>query len=692
MRFGTTRYGVIVLLLLALIGLFGVSCLYRSDTGAGNIRNVLLISIDTCRADHLSCYGYESKTTPNIDALAAEGILFENVIAPIPQTLPSHASMLTGTVPPYHGVHDNTGYQFHESNTSLAEILKDAGFATGAVISSFPLDSEFGIDQGFDSYHDRFETPLERNVIDQRQGGETTDLAIHWVEKNKDERFFLFLHYFDPHYRYQPPDPFAARFADNPYAGEIAYTDHCIGKILDKLKEVGLYDSTLIIVTSDHGEMLGEHGEPTHAYFIYQSAIKVPLIFKVPGWSKEVRIKSIAGLIDIVPTVCGLLNIQTRQNVQGIDLSASFEGENISARERYLFCESFFGTKYKANSLLGILNERYKYIQTTRPELYDLVKDPGESDNLVEKQKRQARIMKDSLAQVLKKSVRNSFPNSKMDMDFQAMQRLKSLGYVGGLVSEDFSFDQTKDDPKDLLAYHVLSIQIHSYFEAKEYDQVEKLAEQMIRERPDCSFAYETLGMMALEQKEYSKAIVCFQNAIDHGSANTDRATNFYNLGVVYQAKGDYDRAIGNFDQAIELNPRDAKSHGSRGVVYMTKGVYELAIRDFRKAIDFKPNSKMLNNLAWPLATANDPKLRDGAEALRLAAKACKLTNYKDPSILDTLAAAYSETGQFAQAVKNAQKAIEIAQATGDKKLAENIQRRLELYKANRPCHELFAP
>ena len=236
-----------------------------------NIRNVLLISIDTCRADHLSCYGYPRQTTPNIDALAAQGALFENTIAPVPITLPAHSSMLTGTIPPYHGVHDNGEYQLDQSNVTLAEILKQSGFTTGGIISAFVLDSAFGIDQGFDTYNDRFEKE-RRTVgdISERIGAEASRFAITWLQQHKDEKFFLFLHYFDPHADYLPPEPFASKFARNPYAGEIAYTDHCIGLVLNKLKELQLYDSTLIIITGDHGEMRHEHGESTHSYFIYQ--------------------------------------------------------------------------------------------------------------------------------------------------------------------------------------------------------------------------------------------------------------------------------------------------------------------------------------------------------------------------------------------------------------------------------------
>ncbi len=515
MRFVISRCRLIVLLLLVVGGLLAAWFLYGSGYFLGKYPNVLLISIDTCRADRLSCYGYELATTPNIDALAAEGILFEHAISPVPQTLPAHGSMFTGTIPPYHGVHDNFGYHLDKSNITLAEILRDSGFTSGAVISAFVLDSQFGTAQGFDSYHDRIESPMQGQAIPQRQAGQTTRIALDWLEENKDKRFFFFLHYYDPHVEYEPPEPFASQFAGNLYAGEIAYTDHCIGQVIDKLKELGLYDSTLIIITSDHGEMLGEHGELTHSYFIYQGAIRVPLIFKLPGPSKPARIKSIAGIVDIVPPVCGLLNIETPKQVQGIDLSPSLKGEVSSGQDRHMFCESLWPTSYKANSLLGVVNDRFKYIQTTRPELYDLIKDPGESDNLVEEQRQRARIMQDKLAQILEQSVRKDALDSKMAMDPETIERLKSLGYAGGTITEDFSFDQTKDDPEDLLECHLLQVRTSFYLTLKQYNKAEMFAEQMIQLRPDSAHGYKTLGDIAMLQGDDSRAIVYLQKAIE---------------------------------------------------------------------------------------------------------------------------------------------------------------------------------
>ncbi|MHC5174167.1 MAG: sulfatase [Planctomycetota bacterium] len=234
MKYGKTK----AVFLICLIGavLTAGFIVYNKSRGP-KIRNVVLISMDTTRSDHLSCYGIYKNVTPNIDALAQEGALFKHMYSPVPLTLPAHSSMLTGVHPPRHGVHDNLKYQLNDSNVTLAEVLKDKGFATGAVISAFILDSRFGLDQGFDSYSDEFEEKLDSH-ISQRRGEESTKHAISWIDKNKDNPFFLFLHYYDPHAPYDPPEPFKSKIL-HPYFAEIAYTDHCIGQVIDRLKALG---------------------------------------------------------------------------------------------------------------------------------------------------------------------------------------------------------------------------------------------------------------------------------------------------------------------------------------------------------------------------------------------------------------------------------------------------------------------
>ncbi|GAG97977.1 unnamed protein product, partial [marine sediment metagenome] len=286
------------------------------------ITHVVLISIDTCRADHLGCYGYLRKTSPNIDAVAAEGIMFKHAVTSVPITLPAHSSMLTGTIPIYHGVRDNNNYQLSDSSLTVAEILHQYKFVTGAVIGAFVLDSQFGLDQGFDFYDDKID-PGEKKffIYSERKAEEVTRLANIWLEENKNKKSFLFLHYFDPHSPYESHERFRFGSGFDPnsqidgYDSEIAYTDYCIGQVIDKLKELSLYDSTLLIITADHGEGLGQHNEISHGFFIYYSTLHVPLIIKIPTGPKGKQINNLVALIDILPTICDSLGIDVPKHI-----------------------------------------------------------------------------------------------------------------------------------------------------------------------------------------------------------------------------------------------------------------------------------------------------------------------------------------------------------------------------------------
>jgi arylsulfatase A-like enzyme/Flp pilus assembly protein TadD len=714
----STRFSVFLLAMIFVIVIGTLWFLRPSPSPANKIHNVLLISIDTCRADYLSCYGYPRKITPNVDAFAAEGTVFENTISPVPITLPAHSSMLTGTIPPHHGVHDNSDYQLDQSNVTLAEMLKHRGFTTGGIISAFVLDSAFGIDQGFDTYNDRFqEERVTAGDISERIGAETSRFALNWLGQHKNEKFFLFLHYFDPHGDYVPPEPFASQFAHNPYAGEIAYTDHCIGLVLSKLKELGLYDSTLIIITSDHGEMLGEHGELSHLYFIYQSAIKVPLIFRLPGQRKAKRIKELVGIVDIAPTVCGLLDIEVPQNVQGQDLSGCLLAENPPDRARHIYCESLFATRYNAGPLLGMVTNRFKYIQTARPELYDLLKDPYETNNLINEQPQQASILRDRLKQKLEQSVRKGRLDSKIELDARSRQRLESLGYVAGAIIEDFDFDQTGDDPKDLIDFHNLNLKVPALIFQEMYEEAKVSAEKLVRQRPDCRFGYGHLAEIARKQKDYSTAAVHLNKVLElnpndaktHNNMGTllelqtrlDDAISHYrialqidpdypgvhnNLGNALVRLGNPDKTITFLTEATQLNPNIASTHYILARELNRKGRTEEAIIHFEKALRIRPNwQKPMNSLAWILATHSQDNLRNPAKAIQLAQRACELANQKNAGFLDTLAAAYAAAGRFDDAAATAEKAVQLIASGDNKQRLQKVRERLELYRQGKP-------
>jgi arylsulfatase A-like enzyme/Tfp pilus assembly protein PilF len=570
----------------------------------GEIRNVLLISIDTCRADHLSCYGAPRKTTPNLDQLAAEGTLFENAFSPAPITLPAHASMLTGTDPPYHAVHDNTGYRLGPANETLAELLGDRGFVTGAVIGAFVLDSRFGLDQGFQTYDDRFDSVLKETSIAHRRGEEVSRHALSWLEEHYRKPFFLFLHYFDPHFAYDPPGPFRSAFADDLYAGEIAYADHCIGQVIEALQRLGVYDSTLIIVTSDHGEMLGEHGEGTHSYFVYQSAIRVPLIVRVPGSLNSRRVAESVGLIDLLPTVCGLLGFQPPRDVQGIDLSPTLTGGISPAAERSFYCESMVPATYGCNPLLGLVRGRWKYILTTRAELYDLAHDYQELENLAATRADERLAMDAELREILNKYARESSREERIDLDEKALQSLRALGYVGRTAtSPDLAIDPDRDDPKDLIDFHLLNMAVYEQNDEWQATRGTELAERMIAERPDLPSGYLHLADLALAESDLAKAL---PHLIRASELDPGDAMIWFRLGRAYGELGESRQAIEQYERALELDPHNIETHNNLGIALQAAGRVEPAIEQYWMALKLDPdNVEAHNNLANAMAAAD---------------------------------------------------------------------------------------
>ncbi len=561
---------------LASIYFFGKNAPARTE-----IRHIVFISIDTCRADHLSCYGYARKITPNIDAIAENATLFENTISCIPQTLPSHCTMMTGKTPLCLGIHENLGYKLGDSNETLAEILHDQGYVTGAIVSSFVLDSQFGLDQGFDSYNDQFENAINTSNYSERRGDEASSLAIQWLQERKDDRFFLFLHYFDPHFRYTPPEPYSVEFADDLYAGEIAYTDHCIGQVVDKLKELGLYDSTLIIIAGDHGEMLGEHGEAEHGFFIYQSAIKVPLIVKMPGQSQPKRTDRLVGLIDIVPTVCNLLGIEEPKPIQGHDLSGFLLKGQEPDENRYIYCESFLPTKHNANALLGMVTDGWKYIQTNRPELYDLIADPKETKNLINEESKRAHILREHLKLAMEERSHDD-SNSEHEMDAEGRKRLESLGYIASIqVDDSLEFDENKDDPKDVIKFQNIK-------------------------------AYNDMAIALANQGKLDEAVAAFKDIIEHYEKVqiTHSMANLHvSLGTVLKMQGKPQESTLHLSKAIALYRAELKAKPNSaseicphlGNTLASMGDFKGASEAFAQALAYNKNPQNFQNLARSL-------------------------------------------------------------------------------------------
>jgi tetratricopeptide (TPR) repeat protein len=582
----------------------------------GGIRNVLLISIDTLRADHVGSYGFPGKTTPALDGLAREGVLFENVVSPIPATFPAHCSMLTGTLPPYHGLHDNLGGRLPDSSITLAELLKEGGLTTGAIVSSFVLDSRFNLRQGFDAYDDRFEKVHKINYLSERKGDETARRASAWLEAHAREPFFLFVHFYDPHDGYEPPEPFASAFAGDPYSGEVAFADHCAGQVIDTLKRLGLLDSTLVVVTSDHGEMLGEHGELTHQFFVYQSALRVPLIFRVPGHLAPRRVGQLVGLADIVPTICGVLGIHVPQVVQGEDFSAWLQGGSPPIRRRELYAESFTPARYYgASPLFALVTEDWKYIETTRPELYDLQKDPGETVNLLEAQRPRAEAFRSELKRLLEVQAPKT---ESVALDQESRERLASLGYLGRSHGDvGFELGANREDPKDLIGFYRSDQRLSELIEHGSYDEARILSDKMLRERPGFVDGHVQRAEIAAAQGDSAGAIAHYSKAMEldpkseRARLGLARALNNQRrfgeaarllegtppsadaemqLGLALASQGRLDQSLEHYRKALALDPNSAEAHAYLGSALASKGQLDEAIDHLRTALRTRPD------------------------------------------------------------------------------------------------------
>lgn len=426
---------------LAVLGASWRGCLSRPPR-----TNVLLVTFDTTRADHLGCYGSRAAQTPVVDRLAREGILFESAYSSIPLTAPSHATILTGRHPIAHGVRDNGLFVLSPEQTTLAEVLKQRGYGTAAAIGGFPLVARFGLDQGFGFYDDRLVTEYDMVLgtqptkpalaFDERRAARVNEAAIGWLQEHAQQPFFLWVHYYDPHQPFQPPVPYDDLFAESPYDGEIAYVDESLGTLLDSLRGLGVYDRTLVVVTADHGEGLGDHGELTHSYLLYESTLHVPLVMRGPGLPAERRVPGRVRLVDVAPTILDALGIAVPAEMQGRSLTTLWSGTPPRI-DRTHYAETL-SPRLSQNwgELRALYDENWKYVHGPRPELFDLAADPGELRNLAPENPAQAAGMKGRLQAFLE---RNSPPGgSRMSaVDAETRSRLQALGYLAAGAGQD---------------------------------------------------------------------------------------------------------------------------------------------------------------------------------------------------------------------------------------------------------------
>jgi arylsulfatase A-like enzyme/Flp pilus assembly protein TadD len=394
---------------------------------------VLLLSIDTLRADHVGCYGASNAHTPNLDAIAAQGVRFEVALSPVPLTLPAHASLLTGLEPPAHGVRHNSIHRLGAELPTLAERMRDAGYATAAFVGAVVLDRRFGLDRGFDVYDDHTSGRVSASTgYGERTADEVVEATLAWLEAAPD-RFFLWVHFYDPHMGYEPPAGFASAFASDPYAGEIAFVDAEIGRLLRAIRARWGEQKLLVVATSDHGESLGEHGEATHSYTIYEATQRIPLLLSGPGLRAGGVAPGPASLLDVAPAILSWVGAQPLPEAAGRDLRELLGRDELDRRSLYMetvATQLDFGW----SALLGVRSGRFKYIRAPRPELYDLALDPGEIRNRVGEEPALAAEL-DALLERHLAGPRRTAPAVELPEEDRA--HLRSLGYLVPEGTED---------------------------------------------------------------------------------------------------------------------------------------------------------------------------------------------------------------------------------------------------------------
>jgi choline-sulfatase len=582
--------------------------------------DVLLITIDTLRADHVGAYGFKNARTPTIDGLARNGVLFEHAYSQVPLTLASHTSLLTGTYPFHNGVQDFTGQPLSPNIRSVAQALQAQGYDTAAIVSSYVLDRSWGLNRGFNLYYDVFKGSnfLENDPgLVERKAGGSVDEALKWLRRNRTKPFFLWLHLYDPHSGYEPPEPFRTQFADSPYDGEIAYADQELGRVIAYLKQRGLYDRTLVILASDHGESLGEHGEKEHGFFVYHSTLHVPLVLKAP-LSSGIRAHHVSDpvpIMGIAPTILATLKLHD-------PIQQQFETESLLAagtsNSASVYSESFYSfSSFGWSPVRTINNRSYQFIEAPKPELYDLRNDPAEKQNLIADQPAVGSVMDQELKNLVLRYAPHDSPTGGSQLDAEAVEKLRALGYMAyrSPVSAE-ALAAGLSDPKDkILDFNTLLdgidagklgdldgerrrlIQVQetnpnmylipfllgeTELKAANWKAAQDALERSLKLNPDFDQAMTALARAFHQQGQDVQALQWVQKAIE---ANPKNLRAWYQKGWI-SVKADPDGAMVAFEKALEIQPGFAMAHRDLGMILLQKGRYKEAATHLEQATE----------------------------------------------------------------------------------------------------------
>ena len=575
--------------------------------------NLLIVTLDTTRADRVHAYGFEGIQTPNLDRLAREGVLFEEAVAPAPLTLPAHSSIFTGKFPPAHGVRDNGGFFLDDKETTLAERLQARGFTTGGFVGAYVLDHKWGIARGFQTYFDDFDLTkyqsLSLGSVD-RPGNEVADKALAWLQRVGSSRFFGWVHFYDAHSPYTPPEPYKSQYARRPYLGEIAFVDSQLGRLLAYLDDRDLMKKTVVLVMGDHGESLGEHGESTHGFFVYQSTAHVPLIVRAPYDSMQARrVADVVRSIDILPTALELVSVATGERFEGTSVVPLMTGAKkelgLAAYSEAIYPRFHFGW----SDLRALTSGRYKYIAAPRPELYDLQQDPTESRNIYPERQQLGDRMNQELLALEQRMAAGAAPApAAVEVDPDARQRLAALGYVGTFVTSATPDREGLADPKDKIQLFNLMTQARETARHdRESDEGLHALQRVVDEDPKVIDAWFMLGNEYYRRHEYSRAIDQYRRAL---ALKPDYDLVVINMANAYRAMGRDREAMVGYRRFMELDPKNAQIRYEAAQILIDNGSLDEADAQLKRALELEPKLAAARNALGVVALKRGDAVR----------------------------------------------------------------------------------
>ncbi len=714
-------------------------------TAAPDAPSVLLVSLDTVRADHLGCYGHAAARTPNLDALAKRGVRFERAYAHTPYTLPSHATLLTGLYPGAHGVHVNFQGAIAAESTPIAESLAKLGYRTAAFVASGVLDRRFGLARGFGLYDDLSGRPVSPSEQVERPGNEVADAAIAWLSKTDRVPFFAWVHFYDAHDPYAPPEGF--RDLADPYDGEIAFVDAQVGRLLAALERAGRLANTFVVVVADHGEAFGEHGEEGHGLLVYDSTMHVPLIVAGPS---QVRGGAVAadpvGLVDVAPTLLELLRLPASKDAEGTSFAAELRGE--TAARSPLWIESEYPLRsFGWAPLYGVVSGAWKYVQAPTEELFDLGQDPREETNRSASDAEVRARLAGELEKLRRKATRRAAKDVHLGLD--SRNALSKLGYVEGEDVGDATSIRGLVDPKTMTKVALGAVRARAQLRAGDFAGALATAAPLVEASPQSGHLWQIQGSAQLGLGRAADAIASFERSLASFPKSTERLRL---LGDALLAAGRPDDALARYRAALDADPQDGQSESRLGLWCARAGKIDEALQHFQRFVELEPNSpNAQTNLANALfskgrfpegvarlqrAIALDPRctpayralyavhkqrrerdaaigaLRSAAVALpedasfrallawELAAapastkeawreaeslaRAAAAQAPQDPTAPDALGIALAREGDLQGAIEAARSAADRARSRGDERLAAAIEARIATYASGK--------